>query len=91
MYEYLTKGDRLEDLDVNVALRDRMRQGLDPTELLKSHCFLSNKTFLTNTYGGEIIGKGDIYRTDEMSGHYGQRWHDKIRVLFISLMHTRGL
>ena len=55
------------------------------------HDHLSHITSSGNPYGGNIKKKGSLYRTNELSGHFGAKWHDKIRFKFIELMFQKGL
>lgn len=46
---------------------------------------------IANPYGGTIVRNKNTFRTDEQSGHYGRRWHDKIRLRFLETMFSKGL
>lgn len=61
------------------------------TTTVPGHYCLSVIASVPNPFGGNIKKIGNIFRTDEQSGHYGTKWHDSIRFKFIEIMYLKGI
>lgn len=59
-------------------------------EKVQGHLHLVDMASATKPHGGNITKKGNIFRTDEGSGHFGANWDDRTRFKFLKLMYTKG-
>ncbi|MHB9147323.1 MAG: polymorphic toxin type 43 domain-containing protein [Candidatus Amoebophilus sp.] len=55
------------------------------------HLYISDSASIKRPYGGNIEKRGESFRTDELSGHFGVQWCDQIRFKFIQLMSIKGI